>query len=361
MLKTALYDTHLKYQGEMVEFAGYSLPIQYATKVVKEHMATREQCGLFDVSHMGEILITGENALSFLNYVLTNDFTNMADQQARYSPMLNEEGKILDDLIVYKIKENAYFIVVNASNKEKDYNWFKSKQFENMEIEDVSDQYAQLALQGPNAEAILKRVCEESFIPTKYYTANFNGNIQGIDCIISKTGYTGELGYELYLKNENAEKLWELLIENGKDLGLIPCGLAARDTLRLEAAMPLYGHEMSEDITPFEAKIGSFVKMDKEDFIGKKALLEYGENKCIRIGIKAVDRGIIRENTPLYFEDKVVGITTSGTHCPYVGVSCAMALVDVAYSEIGMQLTAIVRNRKIGATIVELPFYKRKK
>ena len=272
--KTPLYETHLAYKGKMVPFAGYILPVQYETGVVKEHMAVRTACGLFDVSHMGEILCKGPDALKNLNWLLTNDYTVMADGQARYSPMCNEAGGVVDDLIVYKVRDELYFIVVNAANKDKDFAWMKAHQIGDVEFEDISDQVAQLALQGPKALEILRKLTREEDIPEKYYTFKLQGNVKGISCMISKTGYTGEDGVELYCAPADAPALWEALMEAGKEEGLIPCGLGARDTLRLEAAMPLYGHEMDDSITPKEAGLGIFVKMDKADFIGKKAIEE---------------------------------------------------------------------------------------
>lgn len=251
-LKTPLYDAHVKAGGKIVPFAGYLLPVQYGTGVITEHMAVREKAGLFDVSHMGEVLCQGKDALANLQKLLTNDFTNMVDGQARYSPMCNENGGTVDDLIVYKRGDNDYFIVVNAANKDKDYQWMLDHQFGEVTFTDASSEYGQIALQGPKAMEILKKLTAEENIPKKYYHAVFDTEVAGIPCIISKTGYTGEDGVELYLASENAEKMWDALLEAGKDEGLIPCGLGARDTLRMEAAMPLYGHEMDDEISPLE-------------------------------------------------------------------------------------------------------------
>ncbi len=361
VLKTSLYDTHLKYQGKMVEFAGYMLPIQYSTGVIEEHMTVRQKCGLFDVSHMGEVMLTGSESLQYLNYLLSNDFTNMVDGQARYSLMMNDEGGIVDDLIVYKINENNYFIVVNASNRHKDLKWMKSKAKFDINLEDISDNVGQLALQGPLAHKILLKICSEEMLPEKYYTANLHAMIAGKPCIVSKTGYTGENGYEIYCDQKDAPEIWETLMDAGKEDGLIACGLGARDTLRLEAAMPLYGHEMNDEITPLEANLKMFVKMDKEDFVGKQALINKGEITKKRVGLKVVGRGIIRENVVLYKDEKQVGVTTSGTHCPYLGYPVAMAIVDVDFAEIDSILVADVRGRKIEAQVVALPFYKKKK
>lgn len=358
-LKTPLYETHVKYNGKIVPFAGYLLPVQYETGVIKEHMAVRTACGMFDVSHMGEITCIGKDAVKNLNHLLTNDYTTMYDGQARYSPMCNEEGGVVDDLIVYKVREEHYLIVVNAANKDKDYAWIKNHVFGDVEVKDISDEVAQIALQGPKALEILKKVAKEEDIPVKYYSATFRRKIKDIECIISKTGYTGEDGFELYLAAADAPKMWEILMEAGKEEGLIPCGLGARDTLRLEAAMPLYGHEMDDTVTPLEAGLGFFVKMKKEEFIGKAPIEEKGPLTRKRVGLKVTGRGIIREHEKVYCDGKEIGHTTSGTHCPYLGYPIAMALLDIDYTEIGTKVEADVRGRRIEAEVVALPFYKK--
>ena len=321
----------------------------------------RTQAGLFDVSHMGEILCQGKDALANLQMMLTNNFDNLTDGQARYSPMCNEQGGTVDDLIVYKKGDEDYFIVVNAANKDKDYQWMLDHQFGEVTFTDVSDQYAQLALQGPKAMEILRKLAPEENIPKKYYHAVFDTEAAGIPCIISKTGYTGEDGVEIYLDSARAQEMWDALLEAGKEEGLIPCGLGARDTLRMEAAMPLYGHEMDEQVTPLEAGLGFAVKMTKEDFIWKKALEEKGEPARKRIGLKVTGRGIIREYQDVYLGDRLIGHTTSGTHCPYLGCPVAMALVDADCTEPGTKVEADVRGRRVEAQIVPLPFYKRSK
>lgn len=360
-LKTPLYEAHVRAGGKIVPFAGYLLPVQYGTGVIKEHMAVREQAGLFDVSHMGEVLCEGKDALANLQKLLTNDFTNMVDGQARYSPMCNENGGTVDDLIVYKKADEHYFIVVNASNKDKDYQWMLDHQFGDVTFKDVSAQYGQLALQGPKAMEILRKLTAEENIPQKYYHAVFDTEVAGIPCIISKTGYTGEDGVELYLACEDAEKMWDTLLDAGKEEGLIPCGLGARDTLRMEAAMPLYGHEMDDEISPLETGLKFAIKMAKDDFIGKSAMEAKGEPKIKRIGLKVTGRGIIREHEDVFVEGEKIGHTTSGTHCPYLGYPIAMALVDCKYGELGSKVEVEVRGRMVEAEVVALPFYKRNK
>ena len=354
--KTPLYETHLKYHGKMVPFAGYLMPVQY-DGILAEHRAVREKAGLFDVSHMGEILCTGKDAIANLNHLLTNDYTKMNSLACRYSPMCNENGGVVDDLIVYKIHDECYLIVVNASNKDKDYAWMKEHQFGDVKFEDLSDQIAQLAIQGPEAQRILSRICDD--LPEKYYTFKMNGLVDGKKALVSRTGYTGEHGYEIYLSNEDVCDVWEKLLSIGSEDGLVPCGLGARDTLRLEAAMPLYGHEMNDEITPLETNLQFAVKMDKEDFIGKKAMSEKQSNKT-RIGLEVIGRGIVREQMPLYINDQCIGMTTSGTHSPTLNVGIAMALVEKEYSEIGFTMEAEVRGRRVACEVVSLPFYKRK-
>lgn len=360
-LKTPLYDAHVKAGGKIVPFAGYLLPVQYETGVIKEHMAVRTQAGLFDVSHMGEVLCEGKDALANLQMLLTNNFDNMVDGQARYSPMCNEKGGTVDDLIVYKKADEKYLIVVNAANKDKDYEWMLTHQFGEVTFKDVSDQYAQLALQGPKALDILKKLTAEENIPEKNYYAVFDAEVAGIPCIVSRTGYTGEDGVELYLESSKAEKMWDVLLETGKEEGLIPCGLGARDTLRMEAAMPLYGHEMDDETTPLETGLKFAVKMKKEEFIGKKALEEQGEPKRTRVGLKVTGRGIIREHQDVYLNGEQIGCTTSGTHCPYLGYPIAMALVESGSVELGTVVQVEVRGRQVEAEVVALPFYKRNK
>ncbi|MBR3504753.1 MAG: glycine cleavage system aminomethyltransferase GcvT [Clostridia bacterium] len=359
-LKTPLYDVHIAEGGRIVPFAGYLLPVQYGTGVVAEHMAVREKAGLFDVSHMGEITFKGPTALRTLNHILTNDFTGMKAGRVRYSVMCNERGGCVDDVLVYKFGEEDYLVVVNASNRRKDFAHMAANTLEGTEIEDVSDSLAQVALQGPASPAIMEKLLPRERIPQKYYTALRGVEIDGMNCMISRTGYTGENGYEIYTACENAEKLWKTLRVAGAEFGLIPCGLGARDTLRLEAAMPLYGHEMDEDITPLEAGLSFGVKLGKEEFIGRDALVAAGEPKRVRVGLAVTGRGIIREHQDVFIGGELIGRTTSGTHCPYLGRAAAMALIDAKHAALGTAVEADVRGRRVAAEIVPLPFYVKK-
>ena len=355
--KTPLYDTHVKEGGKIVPFAGYLLPVQYATGVIAEHNAVRTKAGLFDVSHMGEIVFTGETALATLNHLLTNDLSGMAIGRIRYSPMCYENGTTVDDMIVYKFGEESYLAVVNASNKDKDFEHMVKNALPGTKVEDISDTVSQIALQGPKSKEILAKVVKEEDIPAKYYSATRECELAGMKCMISRTGYTGELGYEIYAAAADGPAIWEELRKAGEEFGCIPCGLGARDTLRMEAAMPLYGHEMDETITPVECGLDFAIKMKKEEFIGKEALEKAGKPSRVRVGLSVTGRGIIREKQPVFVGDKQIGMTTSGTHCPYVDHAIGMALVAPEYTELGTAVEVEVRGRRVAAEVVALPFY----
>ncbi len=355
--KTPLYDTHLALGGKIVPFGGYLLPVEYSG-IIPEHMAVREKAGLFDVSHMGELAIRGKGALATLNHILSNDFTGMKAGKVRYSPMLNEAGGVMDDLLVYKRAEEDYLLVVNASNREKDAAWIAQQLRPETELIDRSDETALLALQGPASRAILQQLADEAALPTAYYSFAEDVPVGGIPCLVSRTGYTGSFGYELYCKASQVTALWSALLEAGASAGLLPCGLGARDTLRLEAGMPLYGHEMTEEISPLETGLDFAVKMDKADFIGKAALLKRGTPTITRVGLKITGRGIVREDCELLDGETPVGRTTSGTHMPYLKGAYAMALVAKSHSAVGTALTATVRGRAVAVEVVPLPFYQ---
>lgn len=354
--KTPLYDEHVALGGKIVPFGGYLLPVQYKDGILKEHKAVRETAGLFDVSHMGEITVRGKDALPFLNYLLTNDFSGLETGRIRYSPMCYADGGTVDDLLVYKLGEDDYLLCVNASNKDKDYAHIKEQVSGDVEVQDVSSEYCQIALQGPNSVEILKQLTDESNMPKIYYSFTQNKPVAGVHCIISKTGYTGEDGFELYAPAKDAIKLWNAILEAGADYALYPCGLGCRDTLRLEAGMPLYGHELSAEITPKEANLSMFVKLEKEDFIGKEKLDDNRKRK--RIGLVLTDRGIARDGAIVFANGKEVGIVTSGTSSPTLQKSIAMALVDATVED-EANFEIEVRGKKLQAQKVKLPFYKR--
>jgi len=358
----------------MVEFGGWALPVQY-TGILAEHKAVREACGLFDVSHMGEILLTGKDALAFLNQVCTNGFTSLEAGRCRYSPMCYPDGGTVDDLIVYKLPDRVsresplwretfesapddggkYLIIVNASNCEKDYAWMRGHlaAYQGAALENVSAEVAQLAVQGPAFREVLARVGMEGELPDKPYAFVESMKVGGAMCLVSTTGYTGEPGVEIYLRPADAPALFDALIE----AGAVPCGLGSRDTLRFEASMPLYGHELEKDITPLEAGLKSFVKMDKPDFIGKGALVERPPQRR-RIGLELVDKGVAREHCPvLDAAGRTVGHTTSGGLAPTLGKNLAMAIVSNEAAE-HEELFIEVRGRGLRARQIKLPFYK---
>jgi aminomethyltransferase len=350
--KTPLYDIHLELNGKMVEYAGYYLPIQYSG-IIEEHNIVRNNVGLFDVSHMGQFIIEGKDGLKFINLLVSNDITNLQVNKIRYSPMLNENGGIIDDLLIYKLDEEEYMLVVNAANKEKDFKWIIDNLIDDVIVYDASDNICQIAIQGPNSEKVMKKLTDK--LPERFYSF-IEVDINGTNVLVSRTGYTGEDGFELYFDSNEGINMYKELLKAGKEFEIKPCGLGCRDTLRLEASLPLYGHEMSEEISPLDTGLERFVKFDKDNFIGKDSLKD--KNKT-RIGLKIVDRGIVREDSEILFEDKQIGITTSGTFLPYLNGAYAMAIVDKEYSKVGNIVECIVRNRKIKAEIISLPFYKR--
>ena len=360
MKKTPFYDCHIKHKGKIVEYAGYELPVQYEQGLIKEHVNVREKCGLFDVSHMSELFVEGSDALNNIQKIFPNDYSSAKDGQIKYTTMLNENGGIVDDMIIYKFSGVKYMIVGNGANHEKDYNWIKAHITGDCKFTDRSGEYGQLALQGPASLEILSMLAAQSDIPAKYYTF-LEGKVAGFDCIISQTGYTGEMGFEIYTAPDNCVKLWEALMEVGGNFGLIPCGLGSRDTLRLEAGMVLYGHEMSDDITPLEARLDFSVKLGKGDFIGKPALESKINSSRTLAGFKIVGRGIVREQCDMLVDGKKVGFSTSGTQMPYLGYPVAMGYIEKQYNEPGKKVIFIVRGREVEAEIVPLPFYKRSK
>lgn len=356
--KTPLYEKHCAAGGRMVPFAGWMLPVQYDTGVIAEHLAVRKQAGLFDVSHMGEFVLSGADVPANLNRLMTNDFTELPVGRVRYTAMCTESGGVVDDLVVGRLGDESYLLVVNASNRGKDAAHIQANLSGDCRFRDLSDGTALLALQGPAAPAILKKLAREEDIPKKYYTMSVRVKVAGIETIVSRTGYTGELGYELYCAPVDAETLWDAVLEAGAPEGLVPCGLGARDTLRLEAAMPLYGHEMDETVSPLEAGLDFAVKLDKPDFIGKAALTAVPPVRR-RVGLAVTGRGIVREHCPVFREGKQIGLTTSGTHAPLLGKGIAMALVNAGSCAPGDAVEAEVRGRRIAMEVVPLPFYKR--
>ena len=323
--RTPLYDAHIELGGQMVDFGGWELPVRYSSDK-KEHFAVRENVGIFDVSHMGEIDVTGEDCYAFIQNLVTNDITTMKDGRVRYTTVAYPDGGTVDDVLIYKYNDKHYLLVVNASNTDKDYAWFveNSKGFD-VKLDNISNSIAQIALQGPNYLKVMDNLKIEGELPTKYYTFVPEITINGMKCLVSRTGYTGELGLEIYCKSEDGLALYRAIMEAGKEIGLLPCGLGARDSLRFEAGMPLYGHEIDRDITPMEADLTFAIKLNKDNFIGKEALMQ--PRKRVRIGLKLIDRGIARAHDKVFCNGKEVGYVTTGLPSPSLGCSVADALI----------------------------------
>ncbi|PIE02571.1 MAG: glycine cleavage system protein T [Acidobacteria bacterium] len=359
--RTPLVKEHLALKGKMVDFGGWYLPVQY-TGLVEEHVATRTQAGLFDVSHMGEIRVTGKEAEALLDVLTTNAVTALQNGQIHYTVMLYDNGSVVDDLLIYRFSEEDYLLVVNASNKDKDLTWVQ-KQAEKYDVTvaDESSQTAQLALQGPQAEAILRKLTQTDLENLKYYHFT-EGEVQGKEALISRTGYTGEDGFEIYLANEFAPVIWKGLLEAGREHGLKPAGLGARDTLRLEARMALYGHEIDEQTSPLQAGLKWVVKLRKKaDFIGKAALKEQrkaGLGKKI-VGFEITGKGIPRQGYPVLVDGQEVGVVASGTFSPTLqkGIGTAFLKPELAVPDVQIQIQ--VRKRTIDGITIKGPFYQR--
>jgi len=358
---TPLYETYKKYGAKTIDFGGWELPVQF-TSIKEEHAAVRERAGLFDVSHMGEIEVKGEAAESFLQSLVTNDVGKLEAGGAQYTAMCYENGGTVDDLIIYKKGDHDYLLVVNAANTDKDFEWITSHAPENVTVKNISGEVAQLAVQGPKAEAVLQKLTDTDLSTIGFFKFKEDVSIAGVPTLVSRTGYTGEDGFELYMPWEAAPKVWEAIIEAGSEYGLLPCGLGARDTLRFEAKLPLYGQELTADISPLEAGIGFAVKVDKEaDFIGKAALKAQKENGLTRkiVGIEMVDKGIPRAHYPVYSGDRKIGEVTTGAPSPTLGKNLGLALLEKPFTEIGTEVDVEIRGKRKKAVVVKTPFYKR--
>ncbi len=354
--KTPLFDRHIALGGKMVDFGGWALPVQYESGILEECKAVRERAGLFDVSHMGEVDVIGSGAYDYIQKLVTNDVTTMTPGRCRYAIMCYENGGAVDDVLIYKYADDHYMFIVNAGNTDKDFAWMQEHVFGDVKVVNNSSKWGQLALQGPKHQAVLDAAGFTGEIPMKYYTFNDKMTVAGIPCLVSRTGYTGEDGVELYCAAEDTVKLHEALTEAGKCVDMLACGLGARDTLRFEAGMPLYGHEMNAEITPVECGLGFAIKLNKPDFIGKDALLQPRKHK--RIGLKLIGKGIARPEAEVTCNGVKVGVVTSGGPAPAVGGNYCMALVDVNADENG-KWAVVVRNKEIECEFAELPFYKR--
>jgi len=359
--KTPLYEKHCELGGKMINFGGWTLPVQY-TGIIEEHKKVRTAAGLFDVSHMGEIIVMGPDAEAFLQKMITNNIEGVKEYKIVYSPMCYPNGGVVDDLLVYKYSSEYFLVIVNAANTDKDYQWFNENIEGQVEVKNVSDSYALLALQGPEAEKILQKLTDTPLEQLKFFSFNPDIEVDGKKAIVSRTGYTGEDGFEIYIDPEYAPMIWDKLLVAGKDNGLVPVGLGARDTLRFEVALPLYGQEISQDITPLEASLERFVKLDKDDFIGKQALAKQKEEGLKRkiTGFEMVDRGIPRSRYEVQVNGKNIGFVTTGSFSPSLEKNIGLALIDIEYSQTGTELDIVIRNRPLKARTVKTPFYTKK-
>ncbi|MDX2624295.1 glycine cleavage system aminomethyltransferase GcvT [Streptomyces sp. NPDC053741] len=364
---TALDALHRSLGATMTDFAGWDMPLRYASER-DEHHAVRTRAGLFDLSHMGEITVTGPQAAAFLSYALVGNIATVGEGRARYTMIVAEDGGILDDLIVYRLADTEFMVVANAGNAQLVLDTLTTRAggFD-AEVRDDRDAYALLAVQGPDSPAVLKSVTDADLDGLKYY-AGLPGTVAGVPALIARTGYTGEDGFELFVAPEHAEQLWKALTEAGAPYGLIPCGLSCRDTLRLEAGMPLYGHELTTALTPFDAGLGRVVKFEKEgDFVGREALsaaAERAETTPPRklVGLVAEGRRVPRAGYPVVAGGNVVGEVTSGAPSPTLGKPIAMAYVDAAYAAPGTEGVGVdIRGTHEPYEVVALPFYKRRK
>lgn len=358
--KTRLYSTHEKLNAKMFEFAGWEMPLEYIG-ATREHDYVRRSAGLFDVSHMGEIEVKGKDAFNFIQYLITNDITNLKKEEIIYSPMCYEDGMTVDDLLVYMIKEEDYLLVINAGNIDKDFEWIKEKgeKFD-VEINNISNYVGQLAIQGPKAEEILSELVDVNLSNIEFYKFENNVTVCGEKCIVSRTGYTGEDGFEIYCNNNVVEKIWNDILETGKD-NITPAGLVARDTLRAEVNLPLYGHEISQEISPIEGGLGIFVKLNKENFLGKDALISLKSQETQRklVAFEMQGKGMIRGGYEIEADDKVIGFVTTGLKSPTLDKFIGMAIIDSNYAKAGTEIGVKIRKKLVSAVIVRRPFYKK--
>jgi len=362
--KTPLFLAHEKYGGRIIDFGGWALPVQY-TSIIEEHRNTRENAGLFDVSHMGEFRVTGKDPLGFFQKAVTNDISKGGVGRCIYSPMCYPSGGCVDDLIVYRLGEKDYLVVVNAANLEKDFSWMSDivRDFPGTSLVNESDDTAELALQGPKAEAILQKLTGTDLKSIRYFHVDPRVTVAGKETMVSRTGYTGEDGFEIFCRPDDAVEIWEALMEAGRPEGLTPVGLGARDTLRFEASMPLYGQELDAERTPLEAGLERFVSFDKGDFVGREALLAQKERGLERklVGFEMVGRGIPRHDYPILDAggEREVGYVTSGSYAPSLDKNLGCGYVPVDMTGIGQKLNIGIRKRSVEAVVVETPFYKR--
>ncbi len=361
--KTPLFNKHQENDAKFTDFGGWEMPLEYSG-ILDEHHAVRNQAGMFDVSHMGEFEVFGRQATEFLQYLLTNDVKDLADNGIVYTFMCYEDGGVVDDLLAYKYNSDKYLLVVNAGNIDKDFEWVKkhSNDFD-VTVKNNSDEVAEVAVQGPKAQKIVQKLTDYNLDDIKFFAFADNVEIAGVNTLISRTGYTGEDGFEIYTANENIEQLFDKVLEAGKEEGLKLAGLGARDTLRFEANLPLYGQEISKDITPLEARLGYFVKLEK-DFLGKEALAKQKAEGLERksVGFELLGKGLARTGAKVLSKDgEEIGFVTTGYISPTLGKAIGLAIVDSDYTKRGTEITVQVRRRKIPAKVISRRFLKNRK
>jgi len=350
----------------MVDFGGWDMPVQYPAGTIEEHLRTRKHAGLFDVSHMGEVDVRGSDAIAFVNRITSNDVSKLVDGQAQYSALTTPQGTVVDDLVICRFAADHLLLVVNASTTDKDWQWITSNLAgESVELKNVSADYCQLALQGPDAQMILQKLTDLPLAEIKYYHFS-RGRVDGVDAIVSRTGYTGEDGFEVYAASERAEQLWNKILEagdTGSPTGVLPCGLAARNTLRLEAGMALYGNDIDETTTLLEANLGWICKLDKGEFNGRDALAQQKQEGVKRklVGFEITERGIARDHQDVIVNGERVGHVTSGSPAPFLKKNIGLAYVPIEHAKVGQEIRIDVRGKLVGAQIVKTPFYKRAK
>lgn len=365
MKRTALAEKHEQLGARMVDFAGWYMPVQYSG-IIDEHRTVRTAAGLFDLGHMGQVEVTGPDAMAFLNFIGSNDISGLEPGQAIYSLMLNPNGGVIDDIIIYRHPSGeGYFVVINASNTDKDVAWLreqaKKRNDFDVKVEHVSEKTGMIAIQGPNAASIVSKVSSVDLNDMAPFSMR-ETQIAGVTCLAGRTGYTGEDGWEFYFPIERSAEVWDGLMSAGQDQGLRPIGLGARDTLRLEARMPLYGNEMDDEINPYDAGLGWAVKLDRDDFVGRNALLAAREKGITRrtVGFRMVERGgVPRSHYEVQVDGKPVGFVTSGTASPTLGENIGLAIIDKAYAGAGKPLDIMIRGKAVRAEQVKTPFYKR--
>ncbi len=362
--KTPFYEKHLALNGKIVDYSGWLLPVQYSKGLVEEVHDTRKRATIFDVSHMGEIAVRGSDAEAYLQKLLVNDIARLQDNAIIYSPVCYPDGGVVDDILVYRIGAEDFLLVVNAANTAKDYAWFRENHFGDVIIENLSADYAQIALQGPNSEKILQSLTDLSLAEMRNYHFRADVDVAGVNCLVSRTGYTGEDGFEIYCLNDRASTLWDAVWKAGKSYELSPAGLGARDVLRLEAAMPLYGHELGKELTPLMAGLDRFVALDKKvSFIGQEALLRQKSDGLTRklYGLEMLERGVPREGYIVKAGDLEAGWVSSGSYSPTLDKFIALAFLDPEVVKEDRELNLVIRNRSYRARVTKLPFYRRKK